>query len=239
MKKLIVLNIIISVLLIYPHFINATEQDEDLMDMQGYEYTENVDYKALDPLEPMNRVFFGFNHAIDDFALRPLAILYKEAVPYWGRERVSHFVGNLNEPVNIVNALLQGDEDKFAHATGRFLINSIIGIGGLFDVAGLQDELKPVKENFGRTLSHYGVETGPYLVLPIIGPSSFRDAPALAVDYFTSPFHYFVEEGVNYGEKGLELVDTRSSRLEVTDDIAKTSLDEYATYRSIYFQKRK
>lgn len=208
-------------------------------DLNEDDFENAVDDLVIDdPFEDANRFVFAVNKSVDTVILRPVAQGYRFVVPVWGRDRVDSFLSNLKEPVNFFNAVLQGNPDKASNAVGRFLINSFWGIGGLFDVA-YEADIHPVTEDFGRTLGFWGIGTGNYIVLPIIGPSSTRDAPGRAVDYFIDPFTYvFTTDGLLI-KNGANLVNTRESLLEFTDNLEKTSLDEYASIRSIYLQKRK
>lgn len=229
-------------ILLCPELINAIEQPKatqqqahDLNDIEDYEQQLN---EIKDPLEPWNRAVFSANKGIDKVLINPITIAYHKATPEWGRDRVSNFVQNLKEPVNIINAILQADPELVAKYSGRFLTNTIIGIGGLFDFASTQKELQINNTDFGLTLKKYGFDVGPYLVLPIIGPSSFRDAPCLLATYYADPFNYMVSSNIRYGRKGVELIEKRDSLSSVLEDIEKTSIDEYASIRSIYMQKR-
>ncbi len=226
-------------ILLCPQFINATEHSEviknDLSDIEDYEM-QLVEIK--DPLETLNRGVFTFNKGIDRVLIKPVVTIYHKVTPSWGRDRVSSFVQNLKEPVNIINAVLQADPDLLAKSVGRFLTNSIVGLGGLFDVASTQEDLQIENTDFGLTLKKYGFEVGPYLVLPIIGPSSFRDAPCLIAGYYADPFNYMVNSNTRIARKGVELIERRDSLTEVLDNIEQTSIDEYSSIRSIYIQKR-
>ena len=129
-----------------------------------------------DPLEPMNRVIFGFNEVIDDNILEPVVEGYRFITPDPVEDSVSNFFNNLGEINTIVNSALQMKLDKTISSTSRFVINSSVGIFGLFDVATSLG-IPRHREDFGQTLGYYGISPGPYLVLPFFGPSSFRDAP--------------------------------------------------------------
>ncbi len=212
----------------------ASSYSEDEFNV-GTEDTYTID----DPFEPFNRGMFTINKGLDTIILKPAAHVYREVVPEVGRDRVDSVFANMKEPVNILNSALQGDGDKVARSTGRFLVNTILGIGGLFDIASLADGLEPVNEDFGKTLGHYGVDTGPYIYLPLIGPSSPRDLVGKAADIASDPFIYSVHKDGVYVRDGVRTINTRESLLEVTDSIEETSIDEYSTIRSIYAQKRR
>lgn len=206
---------------------------------EEFELVNDDTYTIDDPFEPFNRGMFSINKGLDTVVFKPVAHVYRAAVPEVGRDRVDSVLANMKEPVNILNSVLQGDGDKVARSTGRFLVNTILGIGGLFDVASLADGLEPVNEDFGKTLATYGADTGPYIFLPIIGPSSPRDLVGRVADVASDPFIYSVHVDGVYTRDGVKFVNTRESLLEVTDNIEQTSIDEYATIRSIYAQKRK
>ncbi len=256
MKKLTY--IFSALLLIFPGFVSLAEdagnviaeetkvqtQNNNLKEASGYSedefelYDDNT-YTIDDPFESFNRGMFAVNKGLDTVVFKPVSHVYRAAVPEVGRDRVDSVLANMKEPVNIFNSILQGDGDKVARSTGRFLVNTILGIGGLFDVASLADGLEPVNEDFGKTLSTYGVDTGPYIFLPVIGPSSPRDLVGRVADVASDPFIYSVHADGVYVRDGVKFVNTRESLLEATDNIEQTSIDEYATVRSIYAQKRK
>jgi phospholipid-binding lipoprotein MlaA len=203
-----------------------------------FELADDNTYSIEDPFEPFNRGMFMVNKGLDTVIFKPVAHVYRAAIPEVGRDRVDSVLANMKEPVNLVNAVLQGDSDKVSRSVGRFLVNTILGLGGIFDIASLAEGLEPVNEDFGKTLGTYGVETGPYIFLPVIGPSSPRDLVGRGADFFSDPFIYSVHKDGVYVRDGIKFVNTRESLLEATDNIEQTSIDEYATVRSIYAQKR-
>ncbi|MFI4983929.1 MAG: VacJ family lipoprotein [Rickettsiales bacterium] len=207
-------------------------------DFKDYELPNAQAATIEDPIEPFNRAMFAFNKGLDTIALNPLAHTYRAIVPNYGRDRIDDVLANLREPVNMANSILQGDPDKAGRAMGRFLINTILGVGGLVDVA-TEAGVAQVNEDFGKTLGYYGVDTGPYLVLPILGPSSARDFPSLGMDVVMDPYTWLAPTDASYIRSGVKLLDMKESLLDPASDIERTSLDEYATYRSIYAQKRK
>lgn len=197
--------------------------------------------EANDPLEPMNRAFLDFNMFLDDYFLKPVAFVYKEAVPEDGRRSVRSFLSNLRSPVVLVNNLLQGELDLAGDTIMRFAINSTIGLGGLLDVA---HELgyRSHEEDFGQTLAVHGASDGPYLMLPIFGPSNPRDAVGLIVDIFLDPFSYiFSIANVDWASPtrfAMGSVDVRTQRYDQINSLRRESLDFYATLRSLYRQRR-
>ena len=178
-----------------------------------------------DPLEPMNRAIFEFNEIVDDNVLKPIAKGYKYVTPDPVEVGISNFFSNLGEIGTITNDLLQL---KFAQAgrdTMRFFLNSTLGIFGIFDVAtplGLSKN----KEDFGQTLGFWGVPDGPYLVLPFLGPSSFRDGPSMIVDYELSPVEQLHHEERQVLQT-LDIVDTRARLLRATKILDTAAKDKY------------
>lgn len=189
-----------------------------------------------DPLEPMNRAIFEFNEIVDDNVLKPIAKGYKYVTPDPVEVGISNFFSNLGEIGTITNDLLQL---KFAQAgrdTMRFFLNSTLGIFGIFDVAtplGLSKN----KEDFGQTLGFWGVPDGPYLVLPFLGPSSFRDGPSMIVDYELSPVEQLHHEERQLLQT-LDIVDTRARLLRATKILDTAAKDKYIFIRESYLQKR-
>lgn len=200
---------------------------------------------ANDPLEPFNRVVFGANRVLDHVILRPTAEAYRYVLPGEIRDHLHNAFTNLNNPISFVNLLLQARFYDAGVTAARFVANSTIGIGGLFDVTGSQDEDK--QADFGQTLGSWGVDSGPYLVLPLFGPSTVRDTVGRVVDTFGDPVYYYV----HYDDEtfphpntamlildGASAVDTRSRIIRQIDDLERNSLDFYASVRSIYLQRR-
>ena len=215
---------------------------EDEAEIYEYEYVEDLGYapEIYDPIEGVNRAIFEFNHVVDGMLLKPVAQVYRGVVPEWGRQRVSNVLYNLGEPVTVVNSIFQGDDVNAFTSFWRFVINSTFGVLGIFDAAS-EVGLKPRREDFGQTLYVWGADESPYLVLPLLGPSTLRDGTGLVVDYFIDPFNY--EDVLKDSEQVIhtvaEVVDSRTTLLPVTDHVEKTSLDPYAAYRSLYLQKRR
>lgn len=191
-----------------------------------------------DPIEPVNRAVHGFNEVFDHLLLKPAATIYHDAVPQFGRQRVTNALNNLNEPVNAVNSLLQGDVQQTFTSLWRFVLNSTLGVAGLFDFADENATLKYRKEDFGQTMGHWGAGPGPYIELPIIGPSSVRDVIGLAVDIVSNPFTWMVDSAGNTTRAVVTAIDSRSRLLAFTNDVERNALDPYATYRSSYLQYR-
>lgn len=198
-------------------------------------------WEKNDPLETLNRGTFFINDALDTMFIRPFADFYRILVPRPIRGGVRNALANLREPVTLLNDGLQGSFDRAGNTAARFAINTTLGVAGLFDAAtdmGFPRE----REDFGQTLGVWGIDEGPYLVLPLLGPSNFRDTLGLVVDYFSDPWQYVVPSdsrgAVTATRAGLAVLDGREALLEVVDQINRTSLDPYATIRSAYRQRR-
>ncbi len=194
-----------------------------------------------DPIEPFNRDVFEFNLGIDRYFLKPIAKGYRTIVPEQGRDGLRNVVNNIQEPVTFINDVLQGEFDRAGATFGRFLVNSTIGIGGLFDVAKSQG-IDRHTEDFGQTLAVYGVPEGPYLVVPFLNSSSVRHGVGRIVDAYSNPLFYAFdhagEEWVQPTVMAIDIVDGRSRNIETLDEIERTAIDFYATARSAYRQDR-
>ncbi|WP_052709994.1 MlaA family lipoprotein [Azospirillum thiophilum] len=198
-------------------------------------------YQVSDPLEIPNRFVFAANEAVDVLALRPAAEVYVGLVPDPVRDAIHNFIDNLMAPLYIANNLLQGNVEGASNATGRFLTNTILGVGGIADVA-TQAGIPHAPEDFGQTLAVWGVGDGPYLVLPLLGPSNLRDTAGYAVDTVGDPVRIWAYakdgEGLMLTRAGVSAVDRRSEVLKSVDDLRRNSLDFYATVRSLHQQQR-
>lgn len=203
----------------------------------SYAYKTSEDSKISDPLESVNRVIYGFNMFLDKILIKPVAKAYKKVVPEVGRKGISNVLQNLTEPVTFANSILQADAENTFTTFWRFAINSTVGIAGLFDVAK-HGGLEHRGEDLGQTFGKYGIGNGPYLMLPVIGPSNTRDILGSVGDSFMDPYNYTVDEYGIAGRNILEGLDTRVELLGLLDDIEESSLDPYATIRSLYTQKR-
>lgn len=199
------------------------------------------DRENNDPLEPMNRVVFVANDTIDASIIRPIAEGYRAVVPRFVRDAIRAFIDNLQEPRIFVNNLLQFRIADAAITFARFSFNSTFGLAGMVDVASGNGWPRQTGD-FGETLYIWGVDSGPYLVLPLFGPSNVRDAFGLTVDlYTTPPAHLFAgSEGIwiNVGVYTVSGFDLRSRNIETLDHIKANSLDYYAQFRSIAQQYR-
>ena len=193
--------------------------------------------RNYDPFEPINRGIFVFNQAIDEMLLKPVARLYILVMPDRGRIIVSNIIANLKTPVILANNLLQGDLDRAQTTIARFAVNTILGFGGMADVAA--DLGTPGHgEDFGQTAAIYGIGGGPYLMLPFFGPSNLRDAIAKIVDTFLDPLDYAFDDRGAFTRAGLEGLEMRVEFLDVSEALEKTSIDHYTSIRSVFTQNR-
>lgn len=191
---------------------------------------------AYDPWEPFNRKVHTFNNAVDRGIARPLATAYTHVVPRFARTGVSNFFSNLRAPVTITNQLLQGRGADAWDSLGRFLMNSTLGIGGLFDPAS-KAMVPRRNEDFGQTLGVWGWRRSRYVELPFFGPRTVRDVFGLAGDIPLSPMRRIEEDKIRIGLQGLQLVDTRAQLLAI-DDLRDTAVDEYSLVRDAWMQRR-
>ncbi len=212
--------------------------------------------ESIDPFEDFNRAVFDFNEALDAAIFLPLAKIYRAIFPKPIRDTFHNFMRNLNAPFVLANDILQGEGDRAGMTLSRFLINTTLGVGGLFDVAtGLG--VPHHDEDFGQTLGVWGVEESVYLVLPILGPSTVRDGLGKVGDAFINPLNYAGAAGKDvekiffghpryladflFGVRLLEGVDTRERLIEPIEMLRKDplALDYYTLIRSVFLQRRK
>lgn len=196
-----------------------------------------VEPDERDPFERVNRATFAFNDALDRMLARPAARAYRRVVPEPARTAVSNFVANLEYPTTILNSALQGKFGEAGTGTARFVVNSTVGVAGLWDPA-TRLGLEATDEDFGQTLGHWGVPSGPYLVVPVFGPSSVRDAPSRFVDRYTNARRY-VGDGdyTEYALWGVDVLDTRAELLAAQAAL-ETAFDPYALVRNAFLQRR-
>lgn len=206
--------------------------DQEAMD----EYRQNND-----PAEPTNRFFYKVNDTLDTYVLRPVAVAYRAAVPGGVRRPIHNVLANLSSPIIFSNDVLQAKPRRAGDTMMRFLINSTAGVGGLFDLAsGLGYPAHDT--DFGVTMALWGVGEGPFLFLPVLGPTNPRDVGGFAGNFALDPLTYATFGGsaaLGYSRFGLSAVDARERVLDPIDQIERTALDPYATFRSLYRQNRR
>jgi len=199
--------------------------------------TTNAPVKIKDPLQPMNRAFFHFNDKLYSWIVKPAGKGYSKVIPRPARTCVARFFANVKYPIHLVNNLLQAKFKSAGIETGRFVVNSTVGIGGLFDPAK-HWKIEPHPASFDQTLGFYGLGPGIYFDWPIWGPSSTRGTAGLAADGMLSPWFYIGGVGVVYGIPAYRELNEASLSLGEYDAFKKATLDPYVAMRSAYFQNR-
>jgi phospholipid-binding lipoprotein MlaA len=207
----------------------------------GTQTVQDADVTQVsDPLEGMNRFFFDINQRVDRDAGKPVATAYKDDVPQQVRGSLHNVLDNLGGPVNVANDILEIQFENAGIAAGRFLVNTTVGVVGIFDVAtgwGLPER----NRDFGETMGTYGVPPGPYLVLPLRGSTDVRDFAGNYVDGFATPLHFVRYDGNNYVgwmKSTLGSMDNRSTNIITYEDIERASVDYYASMRTLYLERR-
>ena len=193
---------------------------------------------ANDPFEPVNRAIFSFNDALDRAVLTPLAKGYQAVVPELARQGVTNFFGNFGDGWSAINQALQGKGEAAATMTMRVATNTLFGIGGLFDVAS-DLGMERRSEDFGQTLGRWGMPGGPYIVWPLLGPSTARDTLARPLDLAWSTSLVINDSGVNAGLTALQLIDTRAGLLSASQVLEGIALDKYSFIRDAYVARRR
>lgn len=189
-----------------------------------------------DPWEPLNRRIENFNTTVDKATLKPLAKGYRKVLPNFARRGVTNFFVNLGTPAVALNNVLQGKPGAGLNDLGRFLFNSTLGIGGLFDIAAPMG-LPANEEDFGQTLAVWGVGSGPYFVMPLLGPSTVRDTLAMPLDIASNPLSWYENSSVRDKLRVLQIIDVRA-RLLNAEGFLENSNDPYITLRESYLQNR-
>jgi phospholipid-binding lipoprotein MlaA len=186
-------------------------------------------------------VIFSANEGVDTYFLRPLALGYRAAVPSFGRDRIGDMIDNLKSPIYFANDLLQGNFTLAGVTIQRFLLNTTFGVFGLMDVAdplGIPGH----QSDFGQTMAVWGIDEGPYLVLPLFGPSDARDTVGLVAESFADPLDYYLQTGgrhwAYWTRLGVTAVSKEEAYVDALDDVKRTSLDYYSALRSLYRQRR-
>ena len=196
---------------------------------------------AYDPFQNANEAVYRFNDGLDRALVQPVAAGYDAVTPPFLQRRVRDFIDHLRTPIWFANDVLQGNGEDAARQAARFAINTTAGLGGLFDVAADNAGLEKEPEDFGQTLAVWGVPEGPFLVLPLVGPTTLRDAPGRAVDIVFDPFTWTRFDGAEGLQTGVRVVDVLDARARGDSVIARVraSPDPYVSLRSIYLQNRR
>lgn len=190
-----------------------------------------------DPYEETNREVFQFNLGLDRGLIRPVSRGYRTVAPKPFRDGLSNALENLTEPQTLFNNILQGDAEASWNTFVRFMINTTVGLGGLFDIT-TAGNFERRKEDFGQTLAVWGADSGAYVMLPLFGPSNVRDTAGKVVDIFTDPFSLVFGFVPAISRTGAAIVDNRSETIEASESLEATSIDLYASIRTLHFQNR-
>lgn len=203
-------------------------------------FSRSEDSVVADPFETWNRGIYAFNATADRYVLEPAADAYRFALPRMARDSVRSFIDNLKSPVWFANDVMQGEWNRAGITARRFALNSTVGVAGLYDFADNVAGLPKHDEDFGQTLAVWGVDTGPYVMLPILGPSTVRDASGLVVDVALDPFTWAEFEGETAFFIGRTVADTIDIRERVDQavELTRRSADPYAQVRATYIQSR-
>ena len=191
-----------------------------------------------DPFEGFNRGVYKFNSAVDNAVIDPITGIYRAITPQFVDQGISNFFSNLNDISVVANDILQFKLDQALRDSARFVVNSTMGLLGFFDVAEKMN-LPKNNEDFGQTLATWGVDSGPYLMVPFFGPTTLRDAARFPVDnLLLNPVTYLESDTLRAGLFGLNYVDIRSDLLTATEFVGEASLDEYEFIKNAYFERR-
>lgn len=193
---------------------------------------------ARDPLESFNRTVFGFNETVDKAVIKPVATGYKAVTPDWLRKGVGNFFNNLQDVWSAVNNGLQGRGQEFSDSVGRVMVNSTIGMLGVFDVAS-DLNIERHTADFGLTLGRWGVPPGPYVVLPILGPFTLREVAGLPVDMRGMPVYNIGDQDTRTWLPIVDVVDLRAKYLNASDVLEGAALDSYSFRRDAYLQRQR
>ena len=216
--------------------IDNTNNQSDTND-----HIDSIHGEISDPLEPFNRMLYEVHTVLDGLFLQPLAEIYDVTVHSYVQDRVHNVLQNLGTPTIVINDCLQGEGEKASNSFARFVINTTLGLGGMYDIAAETLEIQHHHSDFGQTLASYSVDSGPYLFIPLIGPSNFRDFTGTIIDFITDPVNYFIKRYSNknivYMRTGIDAVDQRAHLLPITNNIQR-SYNPYDSYKILYEQNR-
>ena len=223
----------------------ATDEDEE-----DEEYLEEEEMETIaDPLKPFNQLMFDFNDKLYFYLLKPVAQVYEAALPEPVRVSIRNFISNITTPVRLLNCILQGKVEKAGIEYSRFMVNTIAGGLGFFDVAKKYNDLEKHDEDFGQTLGFYGMKEGFYIVWPFFGPSTVRDTLGSVGDFFSDPFVYVnpttdigitkINSDIHSGITTTDRVNETSLTLGTYEEFKESSFDPYVSMRSAYFEFRR
>jgi len=212
---------------------NLEEDDDDF-------FEEEDTVIISDPLKWFNKPMYHFNDKLYSWFLRPTCVAYKKVIPKIVRGRVRDFFTNLKGPLRVVGNCLQGDLKQSVRETGSFIINTTVGLGGLFDPAGRRLKIKKKSEDFGQVFGKWKIKSGPYLHLPFMGPSNFRDTVGSVFDGFFSTSNYLFPHDfeASIGLRGLKLIDSTTGIMKQVDGLKRDAIDPYSYSRDAWLQFR-
>lgn len=216
---------------------NMAEDDEEYGD--DYPEEDEVVVEIPDPLEPWNMLMYQFNDRLYFWVLKPVSQGYGYVIPVVIRKGISNFFANLESPLQFINCLLQGKGTEAEATFARFLVNTTIGFLGFGDPAGDFPKLQKADEDLGQTFGYWGIGTGWYFILPVLGPSTIRDSAGIAGDMFLKPTHYIHAIELSIGLQTFETINTTSFRIGDYETIKDAALDPYEAIRDGYLQLRK
>ncbi len=216
---------------------------DDIYDVEyggeyGFSYDDHFgnDANIYDPLEKYNRFMFAINYQIDRFLFRPLSLIYKRFVPKWSKDRINNVLDNMRQPFYAVQGILTLNPKMFAVSTVRFVLNTTMGFFGMFDFAYKFKKIATMKTSGEQMLKSAKFRTGPYIMLPIFGPSFCRGALGIVIDRSIDPLNFMLSRSVTFSRGIVKGITIRSNLSSVTDQIEKNSIDKYAAVRYIYTQ---
>ena len=227
-------------------FAQLQEEYDDFEDFEDFNFDVSPKKEVYDPFEKVNRKIFIFNDYVDRYFFEHVAIFYRKSLPKGIRKSIRNFFNNLSAPFSVVNSIFQGNGQNAMASFSAFLINTTLGVGGLFNVAG-DKEVRYYEEDLGQTFAYYGSPAGPYLMLPFFGPSNLRDGTGMGINALVSPLSVnifdvgddeLVNEKILTGFTITSLIDKRESLLKIIEDLRNNSFDPYATARSAFMQNR-
>ncbi|WP_051084983.1 MlaA family lipoprotein [Salinimonas chungwhensis] len=189
-----------------------------------------------DPWEDFNRAIFAFNNTTYEYVLNPAAEGYRFIVPAVARDKIGNAFNNIREPLNLLSNAAAGQFNEAGANLSRFVINSTLGVFGLFDPADHWFDIKPHKQTIADTLAFYDISAGPYLVLPILGPGDSRGAVSLFTEGVIHPVNYFVDAPASYGIRAFDGFDDYSGQAEIYESLYQKAEDPYIYFRNQYIQ---
>lgn len=256
-KRLLIIFVLSQIMLVNCSTANANDATLSYESSNYQSLSDEVEFvefeksfqkpKINDPYESFNRKVYKFNDVVDRYFLEPIAKTYRYSIPKIFRKSISNFTNNVSLPISAVNSFAQGKIDNGLATFSNFLINSTIGVFGIFDIAG-EKGIKYKKEDFGQTLAYHNLPSGSYLMLPFLGPSTTRDASGMIFDKSIDIFGFnalqiggssdLIDSEYRIINSSLSIVNAREGLIEIIDGVRRDSFDAYSTIRSAYIQKR-